>query len=157
MASHIQVNHHISNLQDLEVFTKNLANQLQGSETLELISDLGGGKTTFVRFLAKFLKSQDPVCSPSFTIENIYRCPDFNIHHFDFYRLEEPGVCQYELAEALANPKALVIVEWSRIVKNVLPNKRLVININPRWQGNDPNQRDLHMTIPPSLKYLAVA
>ena len=106
-----------------------LANNLLGGEVIELVSDLAGGKTTFSRLLVKALGSSDQATSPSFTIENIYRCPKFNIHHFDFYRLSQPGIMAAELAEVLADKESLVIVEWAQLVKDILPKQRLTIEI----------------------------
>src|SRR6185312_5854101 len=69
-----------------------IGRKLQGGEVIELISDLGGGKTTFVRGLAKGMGSQDTVRSPSFTLSNEYRSGKLTLYHFDFYRLEDPGI-----------------------------------------------------------------
>lgn len=144
----------VSNLSILDNLAQKIACKLKGSETLELLSDLGGGKTALTRCLVKHLKSLDAVSSPSFTIENIYRCHKFNIHHFDFYRLESPGVCAFELSEALANPNALVIIEWSQIVKELLPLNRLIIEIKLNPSPQNPQERLFVFKAPLGLKYL---
>ena len=61
-----------------------LAVNFRGGEVVELIGDLGAGKTALVKCLASAWGSLDEAASPSFTIENIYRCPNFNVHHFRF-------------------------------------------------------------------------
>lgn len=104
---------------------------MRGGETVELVSDLGGGKTTFVRGLARGYGSRDTVASPTFTINKIYKSRTGQIHHFDFYRLNEPGVLTDQLAESLGNPKAVTVVEWSDIVKDVLPQDRITVNLRP--------------------------
>lgn len=107
-----------------------LAKSLQGGEVIELIGDLGAGKTVFVRGLARGLKSQDVVQSPSFMISRVYGGRDgLSIYHFDFHRLHDAGVVGQELAEVLHDPKAIVVTEWSDIVRNVLPADRLTVNI----------------------------
>lgn len=104
--------------------------QLRGGETLELISDLGGGKTTFVSGLAKGFGSLDPVSSPSFTINYVYSREDKKqLYHFDFYRLNEPGVVASELAEVEGDPAVVVVVEWGEIVHEVLPESRIKVTI----------------------------
>ncbi len=123
---------------------------MHGGEVIELVSDLGGGKTTFVRGLARGMGSRDAVRSPSFTLSNQYRSDKLTIYHFDFYRLFEPGIMRDELAEVLADPKAVVVVEWGKIVENVLPAKRLTISL--RATGNQ--NRELIFTYPKSLDYL---
>lgn len=124
--------------------------KLRGGETIELSSDLGGGKTTFVRGLAKGLGSHDGVRSPSFTLSNQYRSGELTLYHFDFYRLNEPGIMRDELAEALADSKAVVAVEWSGIVEDVLPPKRLRITL----RAVDEASRELKFEFPGSMAYL---
>lgn len=123
---------------------------MRGGEVIELVSDLGGGKTTFVRGLARGMGSRDSVRSPSFTLSNQYRADKLTIYHFDFYRLFEPGIMRDELAECVADPKAIVVVEWGKIVEDVLPAERLTINLRPT--GDD--SRELIFTYPKSLSYL---
>lgn len=70
-----------------------LGRNLKGGETIEFLSDLGGGKTTFITGLNKGFGSEDPVASPSFTISYTYsRQNKKQLHHFDFYRLEDAGI-----------------------------------------------------------------
>ena len=144
----------IETLKDLDGLTGALAGRLKGGETIELLGDLGSGKTAFVRSLLSHWPSRDAVASPSFTIENIYRCPDFNVHHFDFYRLAEPGVCAFELSEAVADPRALVIVEWSQIVEDLLPRQCLAIEIRPQPTAERPERRVFNIRHPAEWKYL---
>ena len=102
---------------------------LKGGEVLELVSDIGGGKTTLVRGIAEGAGSSDQVMSPTFTISRIYQSDDVEIRHFDFYRLDEPGIIAAELEESLATEGVVVVIEWSDIVKGVLPEERLRVDI----------------------------
>lgn len=144
----------VSDLEALDGLAETIAKNIRGSETLELLSDLGGGKTAFTRCLARHLKATDAVASPSFTIENIYRCPQFDIHHFDFYRLDEPGICAFELEEALSDPTKLVIIEWSRIVADLLPVERLVVEIELQPEEGNEDRRCFIFKMSPNLQYL---
>jgi len=126
---------------------------LKGGEVIELVSDLGGGKTTFVKGLAKGMGSEATVHSPSFTLDNQYQAGKLTLHHFDFYRLFEPGVMRDELAEILEEPGAVVVVEWGRIVQDVLPPERLVIRIRATGE----HKREITFSAPPKLKYLLPA
>lgn len=108
-----------------------LGRVLRGREVIEFISDVGGGKTTFVKGLAKGLGITDTVQSPTFTISRIYSGRDnLELHHFDFYRLNEPGVVADELAESLQQPNVVVAVEWGEIVHEVLPAHRTTIHLS---------------------------
>jgi tRNA threonylcarbamoyladenosine biosynthesis protein TsaE len=117
---------------------------------IELVSDLGGGKTAFVRGLAAGMGSKDRVTSPSFTLSNQYQGGGLTLYHFDFYRLEEPGILQQELAEILQDPRAVVAIEWAGLVSNVLPPDRLTINIISSGEES----RTLLLQYPEKLSYL---
>lgn len=123
---------------------------LKGGEVIELISDLGGGKTTFVRGLAKGMGSNDKVASPSFTISREYKTGDLTLYHFDFYRLSDPGIVANELIEIISDQKAVVAVEWADIVEDVLPTNKLTVHINNMGE----NTRELIFEYPENLHYL---
>jgi tRNA threonylcarbamoyladenosine biosynthesis protein TsaE len=127
-----------------------IGHRLHGGEVIELVGDLGAGKTAFVRGLTEGAGSHDAVRSPSFTLSNHYRANKFTIRHFDFYRLDEPGLIEQELAEALEDPQAVVIIEWGGIAKAVLPPDRLVVRITPTGETS----RSLNFSCPNKLAYL---
>lgn len=113
-----------------EKYGEQLGRNLRGGEVIELISDLGGGKTTLVRGIALGAGSSDVVSSPTFTISKIYKADKFDIYHYDFYRLTEPGIIQHEIIDALADSRAVVVIEWGGIVGNILPADRLTIKLD---------------------------
>ncbi len=118
------------NLDDTQALAEVLGRVLHGREVIELISDVGGGKTTFVKGLAKGLDIHDTVQSPTFTISRIYSArDDLELHHFDFYRLNEAGIVADELAESLHQSNVIVAVEWGEIVHDVLPARRITIHL----------------------------
>ncbi len=132
------------------MLAEKIGKQLKGGEVIELISDVGGGKTTFVRGLVRGAGSQDRVASPTFTINRVYKAPKFEIKHYDFYRMHESGLMEHELAEALQDTHAVVVMEWSDVVQHVLPGKRMQIGITPTSE----DARQLHFTYSTSLAYL---
>ncbi|HVV66896.1 MAG TPA: tRNA (adenosine(37)-N6)-threonylcarbamoyltransferase complex ATPase subunit type 1 TsaE [Candidatus Saccharimonadales bacterium] len=127
-----------------------IGRKLKGGEVFELVSDLGGGKTAFVRGLAKGMGSKDAVRSPSFTLSNEYRSDSLTLYHFDFYRLHDPGIMKDELAEAITDPKGIVAVEWAEIVENVLPAERITIRIKATGE----HSREITVKYPQAVKYL---
>ena len=131
-------------------FAERLGTRLKGGEVIELASDIGGGKTTFVRGLAKGMGSNDVTSSPTFTISNVYKSLELTMHHFDFYRLHEPGIMREELAEVIADPQAVVVVEWAGIVDDVLPSNRLAIRITATGEES----RHYEIIAPDTLQYL---
>jgi tRNA threonylcarbamoyladenosine biosynthesis protein TsaE len=136
--------------EDTERLGERLGSKLKGGEVIELVSDLGGGKTTFVRGLARGMGSQDHVSSPTFKISNIYKASKLELHHFDFYRLGEAGIVADELEEIVSNPHVVVVIEWGSIVQNVLPKNRLTITFISSGQ----NSRTIDLNYSKRLDYL---
>lgn len=108
----------------------------KGGEVFELISDLGGGKTAFVRGLASGIGVADEVSSPSFTINNTYIGPDLTLEHFDFYRLDNAGLLADQLDEDIFRKDTVVAVEWGDVVKDVLPSTRIIVSITVDGDGS---------------------
>ena len=127
-----------------------LGANLQGGEVIELVSDLGGGKTTFVRGLARGFGSSDRVGSPTFTVSKVYKAGSKELHHFDFYRLPEAGVVAHELHDLLNDSEIVVVVEWGGAVRHVLPEQRLRVEFTRT--GDD--SRQLIFEAPDPLAYL---
>lgn len=117
---------------------------------IELKSDLGGGKTALTRGIAKGASSNDHVSSPTFTISKIYSTERFEIHHFDFYRLDQPGLMSYELNDLIGGGQAVIIVEWGDIVENLLPIDRLRIELTITGDEN----RDIQIICPDTYGYI---
>ncbi len=111
---------------------KKIGESLQGGEVIELIGDVGAGKTTLVKGIAQGLGVKEVVQSPSFTISSHYSArDDIRLHHYDFYRLQDPGLMGYDLIESLEGEGVVTIVEWAQTVENILPPKRKTIRITP--------------------------
>lgn len=128
----------ISSEQEMLDFGREFAKKVP-APVIELIGDVGAGKTTFVRGLAEGLGIKEPVTSPSFTISKSYALPDGRtLTHYDFYRLNDPGLMAEDLAEKL-NDNNIVIIEWGESVANILPPNHVKISIN----YNNDNTREV--------------
>jgi tRNA threonylcarbamoyladenosine biosynthesis protein TsaE len=139
-----------TDLDGTERLSRAIGRNLKGGEVIELVSDVGGGKTTFVRGLAKGFGSDDAVGSPSFTLSKEYKSGDLTMHHFDFYRLRDPGILANELAEVIHDPKTVAVVEWADIVENVLPSERVTIRIASTGEAS----REFEIEYPEKLAYI---
>ena len=101
---------------------KKIAEDLKGGEVFQLVGDVGAGKTTFVKGLAAGLGVDDDVQSPSFTISRMYDARDgLQLAHYDFYRLNDPGIMANELEEMMNDSTTITVIEWADIVEGVLP------------------------------------
>ncbi len=117
---------------EMNAFGKRLADVLHGGEVIELVGDVGAGKTTLTRGIAEGLGVNDEVQSPSFTISRSYPVRDsLTLAHYDFYRLNDPGIMKDELSEVIRDPKAITVIEWGNIVSGILPDDRLTLSIIP--------------------------
>ena len=120
----------LHSVEETHLFGKALGTLLHGGEVIELIGDVGAGKTTFVKGVAEGLGITEAVQSPSFTISRVYDGrDDLLLAHYDFYRLSEAGIMADELHEAVSDPKTITVIEWAAIVEGVLPEGRIRIQI----------------------------
>lgn len=105
-------------------FAEKLARHLEQGDVIALEGDLGAGKTTFTKGLAKGLDIKRNVNSPTFTIIKEYngRLP---LYHMDVYRvedsLEDLGFDEYFEGEGIT------VVEWAHLIEEQLPADRLTI------------------------------
>lgn len=116
----------MNSVDDTERFAMALANLLEAQDTITLEGDLGAGKTTFTKALAKGLGVKRTVNSPTFTIVKQYegRLP-FN--HLDVYRLAESDE---DIGwDELFYGDAVSVVEWAHLIEQDLPQNRLAIEI----------------------------
>lgn len=120
----------IPSTEAMKEFGAMIGERLAGGECLELVGDVGAGKTTFTKGLALGLGIDEDVQSPSFTISRVYDARDgLRLDHYDFYRLPDPGILEYEFAESIADDRVVTVVEWAEIIEGVLPSQRIRITI----------------------------
>lgn len=120
----------IANEAEMRQFGANIASLLHGGEIIELVGDLGSGKTTFVKGLASGLGISEDVQSPTYTLSREYEVNDnLKLVHYDFYRLESPGIMADDIHENAGRPGVITVVEWAGIVQDFLPIDRLTISI----------------------------
>ena len=130
----------INSEQEMMEAGRTFAEEVNG--VVELVGDVGVGKTTFARGLAEGLRIKGPITSPSFTISKAYACPGGKtLIHYDFYRLNDPGIMSEDLLENLKNSDNIILIEWSDSIKDILPEKHTIINI----KYNDDNSRELEI------------
>lgn len=115
---------------EMKEFGARLGALLNGSEIIELVGDVGAGKTTLAKGIAKGLGVDEEVQSPSFTISRVYETgSNVQLVHYDFYRLSEAGIMMSELHETLQDPHVVTLIEWAEIVSGILPDDKLTIQI----------------------------
>lgn len=135
-------------------FASILAHKLQGGEIIELIGDVGAGKTTFTKGLVAGLESISDVTSPTFAISNIYDDGLLPVYHFDFYRLDDNDeMIKHELAETVEHDNAVIVLEWAQSVRNVLDRDSIKITI----EAPSVDERRFSLEIPQAYSYIGGA
>lgn len=132
----------VNSEQQMQQFGIQLGQHLHGGEVIELIGDVGAGKTTLVRGIARGFGVTETVQSPSFTISRVYDTDSGKqLVHYDFYRLHDAGIMADELAEIVGRDTSVAVIEWAGVVEHVLPEDRLSISIT------SPTPNDRHLVI----------
>ncbi len=109
--------------------------------------DLGAGKTTMTKGIAKGLGITKIVNSPTFTIMKIYE-GRMMLYHLDVYRITNPD-SDFELEEYFEND-GLCVIEWADQIKKLLPDSYININITRISE----NERELEISlVGNNLKY----
>lgn len=124
----------------LQDFAAKLAPHLQAGDVLLLQGDLGAGKTSFTKGLAKGLGITDYVKSPTFTIIREYQQGRLPLYHMDIYRLEDGGAEDLGLEEYFEGD-GVSVVEWPQFLGISRPDEFLQIDFTK--DPMDDNKRTL--------------
>tara|TARA_R110002049_G_scaffold2214_40_gene16118 strand:+ start:1309 stop:1716 length:408 start_codon:yes stop_codon:yes gene_type:complete len=106
------------------------------NKTLLFYGEMGVGKTTLIKELAKKLGVTDMISSPTFSIVNEYRLDDDRLYHFDFYRLNTEEEALDIGVEDYFYSGHWNFIEWPEKVKNLLPLESTKINITTNKNGS---------------------
>ncbi len=107
---------------------ENFACQIVPGDVIILNGNLGAGKTFFVKKALKYYGIEN-VNSPTFAIVNEYKSK-FKFYHFDFYRIKTAAeLFDIGFNDYLNDADAVIFIEWGSIMPEVLPHKKIEINI----------------------------
>ena len=120
--------------EDTFSFGEELGKKAVPGEIYALCGDLGVGKTVFTKGLAKGLGITESVCSPTFTIVQIYEEGRLPLYHFDVYRIGDPEEMDEIGYEDYFYGDGVCLVEWAELIKELLPVKRVELLIDKDLQ-----------------------
>lgn len=109
---------------------RRVAAALDQGLAIYLHGDLGAGKTSFARALLTALGAGERIKSPTYSLVESYALPARTAWHLDLYRIADPGELEWLGLEALADPAALVLVEWPERGAGALPAADLVLRLD---------------------------
>lgn len=122
---------------DCQVMAERLAEGLrpvltQGQTVyIELHGTLGAGKTTFTRHLLRALGVEGRIKSPSYAVVEPHEAPGIQIHHFDFYRFNDPQEWEDAGFRDLFAAPGLKLAEWPEQAAGLLPRPDLRLSLTP--------------------------
>ncbi len=115
--------------EDTYALGKKLGENAKPGDVYTLLGDLGVGKTVLTQGIADGLGIKEAICSPTFTIVQVYDEGRMPFYHFDVYRIgdieemDEIGYEDYFYGDGLT------IIEWANLIEEILPSKRKEITI----------------------------
>lgn len=106
-------------------FVKNLKPKGEGATIVGLYGELGSGKTTFMKLLARNLGVKEEITSPTFVIMKYFDLSDFGpfhkLIHIDAYRIErEDEMLVLGWKDMVSNPQNLIFIEWPEKIEGLL-------------------------------------
>ncbi|TSC74232.1 MAG: ATPase [Parcubacteria group bacterium Gr01-1014_44] len=132
---------------ETELVGKKLAAKLKGSDILLLSGELGAGKTSLVKGIARGLGIKNEITSPTFTLMNIYEVQSLkskvkSLVHIDTYRLkDEKELLEIGVEDYLGKPNTICVIEWPEKIADLLKNKKTTsITLE---HGDKPEQRKI--------------
>ena len=130
----------INNVDEIIALGERIGKNAFANMLITMNGDLGAGKTTMTKGIAKGLGITKVVNSPTFTIMKIYE-GRLNLYHLDVYRITNPD-SDFELEEYFEADRVCVI-EWASQIEKLLPDSYMNINI----QDLGDNKRKLELSV----------
>ena len=115
-------------------FGKKMGEEALPGQIIAINGDLGVGKTVLTKGLAEGLGITEPVCSPTFTIVQIYDEGRLPLYHFDVYRITDPEEMEEIGYEDYFFGQGVCLVEWAELIHDLMPENTIWIRIDKDLQ-----------------------
>ena len=125
----------VPNLQALPQTAKVILDNLGDKKIITLSGDLGAGKTTLVKTIAKHLGVTENVSSPTYSLINEYQYGNQTLYHLDLYRLQSIDEALSIGIEEYLDSGNYCFIEWHNVIAPLLPIDVVTIAIS-----TNPNQ-----------------
>lgn len=115
--------------EETAIVSQSLAKEKIPARVINLVGDLGAGKTFFVKKFCEVFGILN-VASPTFALVNEYK-NSRSIYHFDFYRINSVNeIIEFGFSDYLNDENSLCFIEWGNRFPEILPKKRMEINFS---------------------------
>lgn len=128
------LNFNLKNETETICLGQKLAHLAQKGDVFALYGTLGMGKSVLARAFVQELTHAEEVPSPTFTLVQSYEAPEFEIYHFDLYRLKNPDEI-FEIGVEEAIYEGVSLIEWPERMLPYLPRHIFKIEITPQGEG----------------------
>lgn len=132
----------IDSEQAMEHFGSLLGGLLRAGDLIGLMGDLGAGKTTLTKSIARGMGIEDYITSPTFTIVNEYE-GNLGLYHFDVYRISHESEMEDIGYEEYFYGRRACVVEWANLIKGLMPEETLWLSI--KLGTEHPEQRVVYL------------
>lgn len=116
----------IKNEEEMVELGQEFAKQLKPSDVVLLYGELGSGKTTFTKGLAKGLGVVTRIISPTFILHRSHHI-DSNLfktlNHVDLYRLNDKNIKSFDLENLLEDRNSVTVIEWPEVIEKTISKK----------------------------------
>ncbi|MBP3346934.1 MAG: tRNA (adenosine(37)-N6)-threonylcarbamoyltransferase complex ATPase subunit type 1 TsaE [Alphaproteobacteria bacterium] len=116
------------------IFGRKLAQMAKQGDVFALFGTLGMGKSVLARAFIQSLTGTEEVPSPTFTLVQSYDAPDFEIFHYDLYRIKSPEEI-FEIGMEEAVYQGVSLIEWPEMMGGYLPRNCFRVEITPQKDG----------------------
>lgn len=119
----------IKNEEETKEFGLKIGQEAVPGQVIGLIGDLGTGKTTLTKYIARGLGVEENISSPTFMIVREYHGGRMPLYHLDVYRIGDPEELFDIGADEYFDGDGLCVVEWADMVMPQLPEDSMFICI----------------------------
>lgn len=115
--------------EETEKLGRELAASAIPGQVFTLIGDLGVGKTVFTQGFASGLEIDEAICSPTFTIVQVYDTGRLPFYHFDVYRIGDVEEMDEIGYEDYVYGDGVCLIEWANLISDILPEHYTQVTI----------------------------
>jgi tRNA threonylcarbamoyladenosine biosynthesis protein TsaE len=118
--------HHLETAEQLEAFGQTLPAKCPRGTVILLVGEMGAGKTTLTKGIARGLNSSAEVTSPTYNLIHEYPTPDGKLIHIDAHRLERPQKLWRMGLDEFLDTARLIVIEWGEELRPELEHPMII-------------------------------